>query len=140
MDEFGDKWCLKLGTIVSVLDHIQADDEDSKLLFNNVKNATKNYQDKHKSADPSATRIKISNGFKSMVSKIIRQFLKSLQFKIDTYLSGKCNRVEHSDIKKIIRLSANLDSLDDLRAQFEEFDESVKTRVTEMESARQLSK
>ena len=47
------------------------------MLFNNVKNATKDYQERHAEAE-GGNKIKISNGFKNMVSKIIRQFLKSL--------------------------------------------------------------
>ena len=90
LDEFGDKWCVKLGSIHSILSHIQSEDEDSKLLFNNVKNATKDYQDKHTESE-TTPKIKISNGFKNMVSKIIRQFLKSLQHKVDVYLGGATN-------------------------------------------------
>ena len=50
-----------------------------------------------------------------MVSKIIRQFLKSLQFKVDVYLGGQSNQVKLADIKKIVQTSVSLDSLDELK-------------------------
>ena len=64
-----------------------------------------------------------------MVSKIIRQFLRSLQFKVDVYLGGTSNQVKLTDIKKVVQLSVSLDSLDDLKQSFEQFDAAFGTRV-----------
>ena len=71
-----------------------------------------------------------------MVSKIIKEFLVSLQFKLDIYLQGSQNQVKLSDIKKVVRISSSLDSLEELRSQFDAFDLAYQGRVTEIEAAR----
>jgi hypothetical protein len=44
--------------------------------------------------------------------------------------------VKLADIKKIVHLSVSLDSLEDLKQQFEAFDGSFKARVLEIEASR----
>lgn len=126
-----------MGGIYSILEHLQSEDDASKLLFNNVKNVTKSYQD---SREPEGQSVKIANGFKNMVSKIIREFLQSLQYKVDVYLAGASNQVKYTDIRKIIRIASSLDSIEELKSQFDTFEQSVKHRVEEIETQRLASK
>ena len=98
-----------------------------------MKNVTKSYQD---SRGHEGQSVKIANGFKNMISKIVREFLSSLQYKIDVYLGGASNQVKYADMRKVIRIAASLDSVEELNAQFDTFEEYVKQRVDDIEVQR----
>jgi hypothetical protein len=116
---------------------LQADDEDSKLMFNSVKNVTKSFQD----SQVSDNKAKISNGFKCLISKIIREFVQMLSYKIQVYLSDDTsNQIRLSDIKKIVRMCATLDCVDEFKTQMDAFDASVHKRIEDIESARQVTR
>jgi hypothetical protein len=53
-----------------------------------VKNTAKKYQKEHKSvdADDKKIKLKIANGYKHLISKILREFLVNLARKIEIYL------------------------------------------------------
>jgi hypothetical protein len=70
-NEFTPDWEKHLSKVYEVLTFLQAEDDQSKFLFNSVKNVTKQLQ-MTKSTDDSANKLKISNGFKNLVSKVIR--------------------------------------------------------------------
>jgi len=82
-----------------MLEHLQSDDEHSKFLFNNVKNVTRTYQEQQRKTSDDTTgetaeeskKVKISNGFKNMISKILREMLMGLSFKIQLYLESQSN-------------------------------------------------
>lgn len=144
-----------------MLEHLQSDDDNSKFLFNNVKNVTRMYQEqqkqridvvedeetKEKPEDQQTTgeedqkKVKISNGFKNMIAKIIKEMLVSMSHKIQLYLEGQPNhQIKLADIKKIIKISSSLDSVDELRKQYEEFDRNVDERIKEIEQLKVLQK
>ena len=121
-----------------MLDHLQSDDEYAKFLFNNVKNVTRVYQEKKLvlqsqsgvTTEEEEKKVKISNGFKNMIAKIIREMLIVLSYKIQVYLEGMNNhQIKLCDIKKIIKLWAGLDSVEELKSQFDSFDESVASKI-----------
>ncbi len=63
--------------------------------------------------------MKISNGFKCLVSKVVLEFLNMLTYKIEVFLSeSNSNQIKLADIRKIVRMTASLDSVEDLKAQF----------------------
>jgi hypothetical protein len=88
--EFGAEWGNHLSGVYEVLTFLQAEDDQSKFLFNSVKNVTKSMQGT-KSSDEVQTKLKISNGFKNLVSKVIRQTLTVLAYKLEVYLAGNGN-------------------------------------------------
>ena len=55
-------------------------------MFNSVKNATRVFQDA-RSVPGSEQKVKISNGFKCLVSKVVLEFLNMLTYKIEVFLS-----------------------------------------------------
>jgi hypothetical protein len=83
-EEFTTVWGKHLGDIYHMLSELQADDEDSKLMFNCVKNVTKSFQD----SQDAKNKAKIANGFKCLISKVVREFVQMLSYKIQVYLSG----------------------------------------------------
>jgi len=115
----------------TLLDHLQAEDSNSKLMFNSVKNATKTFQ------ETSETKAKISNGFKCLVSKVVLQFLSMLSYKIEVFLSeSNSKQIRLADIRKIILMTSSLESVEDLRIQLNDFNDSVQKRISEIEHAR----
>ena len=114
--EFGVEWGKCLGGIHSALFHLQNDDAQSKLMFNSVKTATRTFQES-RSAPGSEQKVKISNGFKCLVSKVVLEFLNMLSYKIEVFLSEtNSNQIKLADIRKIVRMTASLDSVEDLKA------------------------
>ena len=101
--EFGVELCKLLSGLYEVLTFLQAEDESSKFLFNSVKNVTKQLQTSKLSGDV-VSKLKISNGFKNLVSKVMREVLTVLAYKIEVYLEGNANhQIKLDDIKKIIK-------------------------------------
>lgn len=88
--EFGAEWGNHLSGVYEVLTFLQAEDDQSKFLFNSVKNVTKSMQGT-KQSEEVQTKLKISNGFKNLVSKVIRQTLTVLAYKLEVYLAGNGN-------------------------------------------------
>ncbi len=132
--EFGTDWGNCLGRVYSVLAHVQNDDAQSKLMFNSVKNATRAFQDAKADAEH---KVKISNGFKCLVSKVVLEFLNMLTYKIEVFLAeSNSNQIKLADIRKIVRMTASLDSVDDLRQQLAAFDAAVQSKIQEIEDCR----
>ncbi len=94
--EFGEEWGLHLGSVYEVLSFLQNEDESSKFLFNSVKNVTK-------ALPKDGEKLKISNGFKNMVAKIVRQTLVALAYKLEVYLEHSHNhQIKLEDIRMIV--------------------------------------
>lgn len=82
-------------------------------------------------------KLKISNGFKNLISKVIRQTLIVLAYKVESYLEGNANhQIRLEDIKKIIRLWASFYEIDELKRQLDEFDATVDQRIQEINSVK----
>lgn len=76
-----------------------------------------------------------------MIAKIIKEMLVSLSHKIQLYLEGQPNhQIKLGDIKKIVKVASSLDSVDELKKQFDEFDRSVEDRIKEIEQLKVLQK
>lgn len=138
--EFGAEWGNHLSGVYEVLTFLQAEDEQSKFLFNSVKNVTKTMQ-VSKQSEELANKLKISNGFKNLVSKVIRQTLTVLAYKVEVYLAGNVNhQIKLSDIKKIVKIWITFDDVDDLKQQFAQFEASVDQRIADIQSAKSEKK
>lgn len=88
---------------------LQNDDESSKFLFNSVKTVTKQLQ-------KDGEKLKISNGFKNMVAKIVRQVLMAMVYKIEVYLDKQQNRqIKLDDVQKIVKLWVSFDNVEVLK-------------------------
>lgn len=139
-DEFDPEWLPHLVGISDVINFLQAEDEQSKFLFNSVKNVTKQLQQSRATEDPQS-KLKFSNGFKNLVSKVIRQTLTVLAFKLETYLQGSTNhQIKLDDIKKVVSLWITFDDVTELKAQLNAFNDSVTTRLVEIQAAKQDKK
>jgi hypothetical protein len=115
--EFGAVWGKRIGDIYTLLYRLEEDDSCAKLMFNSVKNATKQFQ------ETSDNKAKISNGFKCLVSKVVLEFLQMLSFKIEVFLKrNEPKMIRLEDIAKITHMIASLDSVDELKTQLAEFD------------------
>jgi uncharacterized radical SAM superfamily protein len=88
VSEFKDdeEWTEQLASVYNTHLGLQAEDDQSKFLFNSVKIVTKQTK-----GDDDAVKAKISNGFKNLVSKVIRQVLMTLASKIEIYLTNCAN-------------------------------------------------
>ena len=59
----------------------------------------------------------------------------TLSYKIEVYLEGTNNhQIKLTDITKIIKLWATLDSLPELKQKFDDFHASVTAKITKIES------
>ena len=139
-DEFDPEWLPHLVGISDVINFLQAEDEQSKFLFNSVKNVTKQLQ-QSRAGEDGQTKLKFSNGFKNLVSKVIRQTLTVLAFKLETYLQGSTNhQIKLDDIKKVVSLWISFDDVNELKTQLNAFNDSVAARLVEIQSAKQGKK
>jgi len=86
VSEFDEEWTEQLASVYNTHLGLQAEDDQSKFLFNSVKIVTKQTK-----GDDDAVKSKISNGFKNLVSKVIRQVLMTLASKIEIYLTNCAN-------------------------------------------------
>lgn len=101
-----------------------------------MKNVTKHLQST-KVSEEASSKLKISNGFKNLVSKVIRQTLTVLAYKLEVYLDGNANhQIKLEDIKKVVKLWVTFDDVSDLKNQLAEFDELVNTRIADIQSAK----
>lgn len=140
-EEFGETWSVQLGHIYTMLNVLQQEDEYSKFLFNTVKNVSRVFHCEGAKGAEEATsaNVKVSNGFKNMIAKIVREFLLAFSAKIQVYLDDQVNhQLKLKDVKKIVRLWASLDSTETLKAQLDEFEKKVDTKLAEIVSAKQL--
>ena len=86
-----------------------------------------------KTSDESANKLKISNGFKNLVSKVIRQTLTVLAYKLEVYLEGNANhQIKLEDIKKVVKLWVTFDDIAELKTQLADFDNLVAMRIADI--------
>lgn len=136
VEEFGEEWTESLAFVYNSHNGLQAEDEQSKFLFNSVKIVTKQSK-----SDDDTVKSKISNGFKNLVSKVLRQVLMAFATKIEIYLHNSSNhQIKLEDVKKIVKLWINFDDAASLKEQFDKFDENVDVRLTEIKAAKHEKK
>lgn len=136
VDEFGDEWTEALSSVYGSHNGLQAEDEQSKFLFNSVKIVTKQAK-----TDDDAVKSKISNGFKNLISKVIRQVLVRFASKLEIYLHNSSNhQIKLDDVKKIVKLWINFDDAVSLKEQFDKFDDTVDVRLAEIKAAKHEKK
>jgi len=111
VEEFGEEWTESLAFVYNSHNGLQAEDEQSKFLFNSVKIVTKQSK-----SDDDTVKSKISNGFKNLVSKVLRQVLMAFATKIEIYLHNSSNhQIKLEDVKKIVKLWINFDDAASLK-------------------------
>jgi hypothetical protein len=82
-------------------------------------------------------KLKISNGFKNLVSKVMKEVLTILAYKIEVYLDGNNNhQIKLDDIKKIIKGWVTYDNITCLKEQLSAFDNSVESKVAEIKAVK----
>lgn len=132
VDEFGEAWSVQLGHIYTLLDVLQQESVYSRFLFNTVKTVSRVFHCEDNNS------IKVSNGFKNMIAKIVREFLLAFSSKIQVYLDDQPNhQLKMSDVKKIVRLWASLDSTETLKQQLDDFDKKVDAKIAEIAQLKQ---
>jgi len=101
-----------------------------------VKNVSRQFHG-GQTSEGAVDNVKVSNGFKNMIAKIVREFLIALSAKIQVYLDGSPNhQIKYNDIRKIVRLWASLDSHDTLKSQLDAFEATVSKKIQEIASAK----
>ena len=101
-----------------------------------VKNTAKKYQKDHKpvDAEDKKFKLKIANGYKHLISRILREFLVNLAKKIEVYLQGthiKTLRLE--DLSKITRIWVNHEEAANIDRQLTSFESTVKSDMDSIE-------
>jgi histone H3/H4 len=107
-DEVDEMWRKEATMIYELIKSLQSEDEDSKLLYSNIKMIKKD------------SNVKICDGFKHVISKVLKEVITYITHKCDIYTAHRPNRTLKShDVECILRMLTS-ESQSDLDYLFKE--------------------